>query len=142
MRPKVSFPADTVMGVTAGQHISPVFRALQRMWSAASRLLGPCPLPPLGEQVPHVLLDPWAVQPGFEATALPLLLAAALRFLRTTTAASFAAFGVPRSHPAFGVCRRFFFLPYWSAIYTVAWPETPVPVRSPGRQFQLPLGTL
>ena len=122
--------------------LHPAVDVVRRAWAVLAPLVGPCPLPPVGQAVKHILLDPWAVRPGEERRALRVLLTDSLGRLRHESAASFAAFGVSARHPAAALCRHFFFLPYWSNIYAVAWPESPVPERSGDRLVHLPLGTL
>jgi hypothetical protein len=54
---------------------------------------------------------------------LPILLSAAVCEARQRGGA-FAAFGVAEKNPAINAVNSVFFLPYWSIIYQVCWPET------------------
>jgi hypothetical protein len=54
---------------------------------------------------------------------MPELLAAALREAKLH-GALFAAFGVAEKNTAINAVKSVFFLPYWSIIYQVFWPET------------------
>lgn len=116
-------------------HLCSPLLNIQRIWQAGSRLWGQCPVPSIGEPVDSVLLDPWAVAPGLELELMPTLLMAAVREARQL-GALFAAFGVAEKNPAINSVRTVFFLPYWSIIYQVQWPETGI-YDFGGQQMQL-----
>jgi len=63
------------------------------------------------------------VRPGLERELMPALLNAAVREAQRQ-GALFAAFGVAEKNPALNAVKSVFFLPYWSIIYQVFWPET------------------
>lgn len=104
-------------------HLCIPLLALRDAWQAGRALWGDCPIPAVGEKVNSVLLDPWVVRPGFERELMPELLAAAMREAQSH-GALFAAFGVAEKNPAINAVKSVFFLPYWSIIYQVFWPET------------------
>lgn len=91
-------------------------------WNLGEILWGRCPIPPVGGQVNSVLLDPWVIKPGLEKKIMPVLLQAAA-FEAKKRGADFAAWGVTEGHPAMSAAKTVFFLPYWSIIYQVFWPE-------------------
>ncbi|HOT26949.1 MAG TPA: hypothetical protein PLU72_02095 [Candidatus Ozemobacteraceae bacterium] len=121
--------------------LHPVLSAIRRVWEAGGALWGRCPLPAEGGEVPHRLLDPWAVEPGWERRVMPALLDAALDAARRE-GALFAAWGVAEGHPAKPAADRFFYFPYASSLFTVAWPETPVADVGRRRPLAIPLGML
>ena len=104
-------------------HLCMPLLAIRQAWQAGSALWGDCPIPAVGGKVNSVLLDPWVVRPGFERELMPELLAAAVREAQSH-GALFAAFGVAEKNPAINAVKSVFFLPYWSIIYQVFWPET------------------
>jgi hypothetical protein len=105
------------------------------IWQAGRSLWGNCPVPAMGERVDSVLLDPWAVRPGCESRLMPLLVRAAAAEAKRSGAV-FAAFGVAEKNPAINAVNSVFFLPYWSIIYQVFWPETSA-YQFDGRHLQL-----
>lgn len=104
-------------------HLCMPLLAIRNAWQAGSALWGTCPIPAVGEKVDSVLLDPWVIRPGFERKLMPELLAAAVRAAQSQ-GALFAALGVAEKNPAINAVKSVFFLPYWSIIYQVFWPET------------------
>lgn len=121
--------------------LHPLLAWCRRLWDAGRLLWGSCPLPSEGSEIPHRLLDPWAVEPGWERRVMPALLGAALELARRA-GALFAAWGVAEGHPARPAAGRFFHLPYASRLFTVAWPETPVVPVGQGRGISISLGIL
>lgn len=95
---------------------------MQKIWRIASPLAGRCPIPDEGNQVNQVLLDPWAIFPGYEKRFSGLLLKEACAAARLRNF-DFAAWGVSETHPAIEAVKSVFFIPYWSIIYQVYWPE-------------------
>jgi len=97
-------------------------KVMQKVWRFASPFVGRCPIPNEGDQVNQVLLDPWAILPEYEKRFSGLLLkeACAAAKLRNF---DFAAWGVGETHPAIEAVKSVFFIPYWSIIYQVYWPE-------------------
>ena len=93
------------------------------LWQLGSSFWGQCPVPPTGEQVNFVLLDPWAIKPGHEKEIMPLLIKAATKAAQQRGAA-FAALGIAEKNPAINAVKTVFFMSYWSIIYQVFWPET------------------
>jgi len=93
------------------------------LWNLGSRLWGTCPVPEIGSPVNFMLIDPWIVKPGIEDQVLPELLALAIEEARIR-GADFAAFGTSEKNPAIRSIKTMFFIPYWSIIYQVYWPET------------------
>jgi hypothetical protein len=94
----------------------------QKIWRYASPLVGRCPIPDEGHQVNQALLDPWAILPGFEKRFSPLLLKEACATAKMRNF-DFAAWGVSEAHPAIEAAKCVFFIPYWSIMYQVYWPE-------------------
>ncbi|MEW6712915.1 MAG: hypothetical protein AB1403_24060, partial [Candidatus Riflebacteria bacterium] len=72
--------------------------------------------------VNQTLLDPWAIFPGQEKKLAPIMLQTAARMARQR-GFDFAAWGVAEKNPAIQAANSVFFLPYWSIIYQVFWPE-------------------
>jgi len=93
------------------------------LWQAGRVFWDSCPVPAVGERVDSVLLDPWAVRPGYERRLMPTLLRAAVVEAQKS-GSLFAAFGVAEKNPAVNAVNSVIFLPYWSIIYQVCWPET------------------
>ncbi len=103
-------------------HLGPSLAFLQKCWHYAPGIFGPCPIPACGDQVNFVLLDPWAIEPGREMEIVPHLLRAAAREAKLR-GAMFAAIGMAEDYPAIASLKAVFFIPYWSIIYQVFWPE-------------------
>lgn len=95
----------------------------QKFWQSVEFMAGRCPVPAVGGQVDFVLLDPWAAEPGLESMVMPVLIRAACEEAKKR-GAMFAAFGMAEKFPALAALNTVFFLPYWSIIYQVFWPET------------------
>ncbi|MBU1105785.1 MAG: hypothetical protein KKB51_03870 [Candidatus Riflebacteria bacterium] len=93
------------------------------LWQLGSRFWGQCPVPPTGEQVNYVLLDPWVIKPGREKELMPVLIEAGIREAQQR-GALFAALGIAEKNPAISAVKTVFFMSYWSIIYQVFWPET------------------
>ncbi len=104
-------------------HLCPSLHFLQKIWQRASTLVGQCPIPGPGGQVNYVLLDPWAIMPGRELELMPTLIKSGVREARKR-GAMFAAVGMAEKFPAIEALNAVFFMPYWSIIYQVFWPET------------------
>ncbi len=103
-------------------HLGSSLAFLQKCWRYAPGIFGACPIPDCGDQVNFVLLDPWAIEPGREIEIMPHLLRAASREARRR-GAMFAAIGMAEAYPAIASLKAVFFIPYWSIIYQVFWPE-------------------
>lgn len=95
---------------------------IRRIWNAFELFFGRCPIPAPGEQVNQILLDPWVVLPGYEKSATGFMLAHAATEARKR-GHDFAAWGVAEKHPAAPAAKSVYFIPYWSIIYQVYWPE-------------------
>lgn len=95
----------------------------QKFWQSIEFLVGRCPVPGLGGRVDFVLLDPWAAEPGLESLVMPVLIRVACEEAKKR-GAMFAAMGMAENFPALAALNTVFFLPYWSIIYQVFWPET------------------
>ncbi len=121
--------------------LHPALSGMQRIWHIGRKIWGECPLPAVGTEVPHLLLDPWFVEPGMEEEVGLPLVAAALKQAQAR-GALFAAFGVPEGHGLRNVVNRFFHLPYWSMLYAVRWPETPQIPSNLAERLIVSLGTL
>ncbi len=115
--------------------LCPPLQMARSIWQAGRAVWGNCPIPAVGERVDSVLLDPWAVRPGYERRLMPILLQAASSDARQR-GALFAAFAVAEKNPVINAVNSVFFLPYWSIIYQVCWPETLV-YDFADRQLQL-----
>ncbi|MBI3038635.1 hypothetical protein HYY75_06250 [bacterium] len=109
-------------------------------WNVLRRFFGLPPIFSEGKEIPHVLLDPWAVGFNNEQLVIRVLLGKALEHLRSSDFL-FAAWGTPQNHPARPSINQFFHLPYFSKIFQVAWPETPI-FPFDKEKFYLSLGTL
>lgn len=99
-----------------------LLRFTRKIWRAAGAVIGPCPIPDEGQQVNQVLLDPWVILPGYEKKAAAILLENAAKIARQR-GFDFAAWGVAEAHPAICGVKSVYFIPYWSIIYQVYWPE-------------------
>ncbi len=104
-------------------HLCQPLNILQTIWEKAGSFVGQCPVPAIGGCVNYVLLDPWAVMPGREGELMPILVKSGVREARRR-GVMFAAMGMAEKFPAIEALNTVFFLPYWSIIYQVFWPES------------------
>jgi hypothetical protein len=95
---------------------------LQKIWQKTGGFFCKCPVPARGGQVNYALLDPWAITPGRENELLPVLLKYAVREAKKR-GFMFAAMGMAKNFPGIEALKAVFFMPYWSIIYQVFWPE-------------------
>jgi len=93
------------------------------LWNIGSGIWGACPIPATGKAVNFMLIDPWVIKPGLENVLMPLLLSLTT-FEARMRGADFAAIGTAEKNPAISSLKTVFFIPYWSIIYQVFWPET------------------
>ena len=115
-------------------------RLVRKLWNLGSPIFGKCPIPPFNGQVNQVLLDPWAIIPGYEKEIAGFLLSTAV-IEACNRGHDFAAWGVCESHMAAQAIKSMYFIPYWSIIYQVYWPEHG-PYNFEKRPLQLNLGAL
>lgn len=106
-------------------HLCPILAAARNLWNMGKSIIGDCPVPATGNKVNFLLLDPWAFKPGHERQTMPILLNAAIREAQRR-GAKFAAIGVAEKSTLINAVKTVFFIPYWSIIYQVVWPETVV----------------
>lgn len=104
-------------------HLCKSLAGLRNLWQAGQSVFGRCPFPESGGRVNFVLLDPWAFKPGKERELMPVLLKAAIKEAQRR-GVNFAAIGIAEKNPLINAVKSIFFMPYWSIIYQVFWPET------------------
>lgn len=104
-------------------HLNAGMGLLRNVWNSGRFLWGPCPVPSTGSAVNFILIDPWVIKPGLEKKVMPHLLSLCCAEARRG-GADFAAIGAAEKIPVISSFKTVFFLPYWSIIYQVYWPET------------------
>lgn len=104
-------------------HLCNSLAGFRNFWHAGQSVFGRCPFPESGGRVNFVLLDPWAFKPGKAKEFMPILLKACVKEAQRR-GACFAAIGIAEKNPLINAVKSIFFMPYWSIIYQVFWPET------------------